>query len=104
MIEVIWEYQVKADYIAEFEKVYAPDGKWTELFKKGKGFVQTRLIRHPDHPNLFLTIDRWESMKDYKAFLSQWKEEYEKLDRQCEGLTEHESCLGTIGAGFNEEE
>jgi len=104
MVTIIWEYVVKTDYIVEFEKIYAPDGKWAELFKKGKGFVRTKLIHQLEQPQLFLTVDEWETMKDYKTFLSQWKEEYEALDKQCERLTERESCLGTCGVGFNDEE
>lgn len=104
MITILWEYQVKADRIAEFEKIYASNGDWAELFKKSKGFLGTKLFHSLEHPQLFTTIDQWESIKDYKAFLSQWKEEYEKLDKECEGLTEHESCLGTFGIGFNDEE
>ena len=104
MITVLWEYHVKADCIAEFEKIYAPNGEWAELFKKGKGFLGTRLIQSSDHPYLFVTVDQWESLNDYKAFLSQWKEEYEKLDRHCSELTERESCLGTFEAGFNDKE
>jgi len=104
MVTIVWEYLVKTDCIAEFEKIYASDGKWAELFKKGKGFVHTRLVHHPDRPNQFLTVDEWESIKDYKAFLSQWQEEYKALDNQCEYLTEHESCLGTFGVSFNDKE
>ena len=104
MITILWEYQVKADRIAEFEKIYAPDGEWAKLFQKSEGFIDTILIHSTDHPELYLTRDRWKSLKDYNLFLSKWKEEYEKLDKQCEGLTERESCLGTFGAGFNDEE
>jgi heme-degrading monooxygenase HmoA len=102
MIKVVWEYLVKAECVDEFEKFYAPDGQWTALFQKGKGFIRTRLIRSQDHPNQFITVDEWESLKEYQAFLVVWKEEYETLDRQSEGLTEHESYLGTFGAGFND--
>jgi len=66
--------------------------------------LPTRLIRSPDHLGRFLTIDQWESLRDYKEFMSQWKEEYEVLDRQCAELTEHEGCLGTFGVGLNDEE
>jgi quinol monooxygenase YgiN len=104
MITIVWEYQVKTNHISEFQKIYASNGKWTELFKKGKGYIGTRLIRSPDHPNLFITIDQWQSVTDYNTFISQWKMEYKKLDQQCQGLTEHESCLGTFGADFNDEE
>jgi heme-degrading monooxygenase HmoA len=104
MVTILWEYQVKAERVAEFEKVYASSGDWAALFQKGRGFLRTKLFHSLEHHQLYTTIDQWESMRDYKMFLSEWKEEYEALDKQCEGLTEHESCLGTFGVGFNDEE
>jgi heme-degrading monooxygenase HmoA len=104
MIAIVWAFQVKADRIAEFERIYAPAGQWAKLFKKGKGFLETRLIQSPDHAQRFVTIDQWETIQDSKTFLALWKEEYETLDRQCEGLTESESRLGIFGDGFNDEE
>lgn len=104
MITVVWEYRVKEDQIAEFIRIYSSEGVWTELFQKGKGFLETKLARSPDHPNLFVTMDQWESQKEYEAFLLEYKTEYEKLDKQCEGLTEHESYIGTFEKGFNDEE
>ena len=104
MVTILWEYQVKPDHIAEFEKIYASDGDWAELFKRGKGFIGTKLFHSLEHPQLYTTIDQWESITDYKTFLSQWKQEYEALDKQYEGLTERESCLGTFGVGFHDEE
>ena len=104
MITILWEYEVKSDRIAEFKKIYAPTGKWAELFEKGKGFLGTRLIQSPDHPYRFTTMDQWESLRDYKTFLAVWKEEYELLDAQCAGLTERESCLGIYGVGSHDEE
>ena len=104
MIAIVWEYQVKPDQIEEFEKRYSSDGAWARLFMKTQGFLGTTLIHSTEHPQLYTTIDQWTSMKDYRNFLSTWKEEYEALDRQCESLTEYENCLGTFGIGFNEEE
>ncbi len=104
MITIVWEYQVKANRLAEFEKIYSSNGAWAELFQKGKGFLKTQLFQSSEHGELYITIDQWESLKDYKAFLAQWKKEYEKLDNQCAELTERESCLGTFGVGFNDEE
>ncbi|HKJ38551.1 MAG TPA: antibiotic biosynthesis monooxygenase [Anaerolineales bacterium] len=104
MINVVWEYRVKEDQIAEFIRIYSSKGIWAELFKKGTGFVETKLTRSPDHPNLFVTIDQWESQKEYDAFLLQYKTEYEKLDKQCDGLTEHESYIGTFQVDINDKE
>jgi len=97
---IIWEYEVQEDRVAEFEKIYAPDGDWAELFKKGAGFLGTELIRSTGHPKRYVTIDRWASSRDYESFRSQWKEEYARLDAQCEGLTQYENCLGSFESRF----
>ncbi len=103
MITILWEYRVKADRTTDFEKIYASNGAWAELFQKGRGFLGTKLFHSMEQPRVYVTIDQWESMKDYKAFLLEWKEEYETLDKQCEGLIEHENCIGTFGVGLNDE-
>ena len=94
MYVIIWEYQVKADRTDEFEQIYHSNGAWEELFRKGTGYISTDLLRHKMHPQKYITLDRWDSAKDYEAFRAQCKKEYETLDAQCEGLTERETLLG----------
>lgn len=94
MYVIIWEYQVKPDKQAEFEKTYAANGAWAELFKKGTGYLGTELLCKADQSLHFLTIDRWESKQAYETFLTHWGNEYQSLDAQCEGLNEQESLLG----------
>jgi len=95
MYIILWEYQVKLEKQAEFEKIYAANGAWAELFKKGTGYLGTELLYKADQPPCFLTIDRWASKQAYETFLTRWAGEYKFLDTQCEGLTEQESLLGT---------
>jgi heme-degrading monooxygenase HmoA len=90
----IWRYRVNAEHSVEFEKIYGVNGVWVELFNKQKGYLGTDLLRDPHDHEQYITIDRWDSLGDYESFLSQWKEEYEALDKQCEGLTEQEMLLG----------
>jgi len=94
MYIIIWEYRIKPEKQAEFENIYATNGVWAELFKKGTGYLGTELICSTELPEQYVTIDRWDSAEDYEAFLSQWNDAYKKLDLMYEGLTEHESCLG----------
>ena len=94
MYVILWEYQVRSENISEFEKIYSPNGAWAELFKRGNGYIGTELFRDVERPQRYITIDRWESVIEYKAFQAQWKKEYEALDAQCEGLTELETLLG----------
>ncbi len=94
MFVVIWEYQVKAERVSDFERIYNSDGHWVDLFRKSDGFLGTELLRDGEDSQRYMTIDRWKSSKDYETFLLQWNAEYATLDAQCEGLTERESLLG----------
>jgi len=94
MYMIIWEYQVKVDHVADFETIYASNGAWAKLFSEGNDFISTELLRDEIHAQRYITIDRWDSVKDYEAFCAQHKEEYETLDSQCSVLTKHETLLG----------
>src|ERR1051326_2241321 len=96
MYTIAWAYRVPPDKQAEFEQAYSSNGAWVELFKKGRGYLGTKLIRTDLLFENYATIDTWETKEDYEAFLIQWKEEYEKLDEQCQQLTETESYLGSF--------
>ena len=94
MYVIIWEYQVKAEHVAEFEEIYSATGAWAELFQRSKDYMGTELLSREGIPYLYITIDRWTSSQAFQAFLSEWKDEYVSLDSQCEGLTEGETLLG----------
>ncbi|MGZ9166552.1 MAG: antibiotic biosynthesis monooxygenase family protein [Anaerolineales bacterium] len=102
MIIIIWEYQVKADRVAEFEHIYSSNGTWAELFRKAQGYQGTELLRDLSDLRHYITIDRWDTAEHYELFLSQRKIEYAELDAQCEGLTERESLAGTWESFFAE--
>ena len=94
MYIIIWEYQVKAERIQEFEEIYSSSGDWAKLFQKSRGYLGTELLYHAREPQHYITVDRWSSPQEYESFLSEWKNEYQLLDAQCEGLTEWETPLG----------
>ena len=96
MYTIVWAYRVPPDREAEFERLYSSNGAWAELFKKSKGYLGTKLIRSDILFENYATIDTWETKDDYEAFLTQWKDEYEKLDEQCQELTESENYLGAF--------
>ena len=94
MYVIIWEYQVKANQLTEFEDIYSAHGLWVKLFRKAEGYQGTELLRDPDQPQHYITIDRWTSSLHYESFLIRWKSEYTAIDAQCESLTEKESLAG----------
>jgi heme-degrading monooxygenase HmoA len=45
-------------------------------------------------PGSYLTIDRWASQEDFRAFRKSHDIDYEALDRSCDALTSRETRIG----------
>ena len=93
----LWEFVVQPSRQAEFERHYAPDGSWVALFRQAPGYLGTQLLQDRSNCLRYLTVDRWTGIKAYREFRARFAEQYEPLDRQCEGLTIHEAPLGEYG-------
>ena len=87
---------------AEFESHYGPDGSWARLFRQSPGYLGTELWHDRVDSLRYVTIDRWASGDAWKEFRARFAADYERLDRECEGLTAREAPLGEFalpGAG-----
>lgn len=94
MIEVLYRYHVHPAQQAAFRQAYGPKGPWARLFGEAPGFVRTRLFAHRAEPNVFVTIDVWESKTEYDRFRSERAQEYGRLDRELHLLYLEELLLG----------
>jgi len=93
---IVWEFRVKAGKRREFEQVYGPSGAWAKLFRNGKGFIRTELIRNLETARRYLTIDVWDSRETYLRFKRENRAAYGVIDEKCESLTEAERLIGTF--------
>jgi len=93
---IIWEFRIRPGVEAEFVGQYGPEGAWARLFRKSDGYIRTELVRDVIVERRFLTLDYWKSEEDFDQFRNQHLAEYERLDRQFEGLTEQETRLGSL--------
>lgn len=96
----IWEYRIESGREEEFEQHYAPNGSWAVLFRQSPGYIETLLLKDRYDPLHYLTIDRWQSEEQYRAFIAAFSREYVELDQQCEELTTHEISLGEFAEPF----
>jgi hypothetical protein len=88
---IVWQFRVPARQRRAFERVYGPEGPWGQLFRMGKGYVSTELLRDRETAGRYLTTDRWES----RSFChSRSISEYKSLDDKCAKLTTSEALLG----------
>src|SRR3982750_1066603 len=92
----VWEFRVPSERADNFRELYGPDGAWAQLFRRETGFLGTELLHSITHPNIYLTLDRWDSPEAWAAFLRAWGDDYSALDRSCAGLTVAEGEIGTF--------
>jgi len=93
---IAWEFRVRQDKLVEFEKKYGPEGAWARFFRGSAGYIRTELVRDVAIDFRYLTLDYWKSEEEFKRFREQNLAEYERLDKEFEGLTESETRLGAF--------
>jgi heme-degrading monooxygenase HmoA len=74
VIALVFSYEVRDR--DEFERVYGPDGEWSQFFAGARGYIGTELLRDVETPGRYLVIDRWESADAYNAFAHEHRDEY----------------------------
>jgi len=96
MFVVVWQFEIAEEKIAAFEASYGPAGTWAQLFRTSPQYLGTELLRDAYIPGAYLTIDRWASEEDFRAFRREHDPEYESLDRECDALTTRETRIGAF--------
>lgn len=96
MVRIVWEFVVKRERVADFERSYGPEGDWAQFFRKGRGYRRTELQKVSGTPGTYRTVDVWDSKADFEAFKSEHAAEYATIDRRFENMTERESFIGSF--------
>jgi heme-degrading monooxygenase HmoA len=94
MFVVVWQFEIAEDKVQDFEAAYGPGGSWAQLFRHSPHYLGTELLRDAYIPGAYLTIDRWASEDDFRAFRKSHDRDYETLDRICDPLTSRETRVG----------
>jgi|SRR5467141_3689509 len=94
MFVALWEYEVKPGCEERFENAYGPAGEWARLFRSDSNYHETRLLRDPLGPAIYLTLDFWNSREAYEQFMAAHKNEYRALDAAAEELASKERRIG----------
>jgi heme-degrading monooxygenase HmoA len=94
MFVALWEYEVKPGSEKRFEEAYGPVGGWARLFRSDSNYCETRLLRDPVRPAIYVTLDFWNSREAYEQFMAAHKDKYKMLEAAGEGLTSKERRIG----------
>ena len=96
MFVVVWQFEIVEEKVSAFEAAYGPEGAWAQLFRTSPHYLGTELLRDAYIPGGYVTIDRWVSEGDFRAFRKDHDDEYEILDRACDALTNRETRIGAF--------
>ncbi len=99
MYRLVWEFDAKPERVAEFEKVYSPEGRWTTFFRLSPDYLGTELYKNSADPHRFVTVDLWRSRAAYDGFRKANADAYAGLDNWCRQLLVHERMLGVTDDG-----
>ena len=93
---IVWEFRVRRERESEFVQKYGPEGAWARFFRGSAGYYRTELLKDVAETDRYLTLDFWQTEEEFERFRSENRAEYERLDREFEGLTEEETRLGAF--------
>ena len=94
MFVALWEFEVKPGCEEKFEKVYGEEGAWAKLFLRDSLYRGTRLVKDVERERVYLTLDFWETREAYEKFRKESAVQYQRIDKECEGMTVAEKRIG----------
>lgn len=101
MLVRVWEYEVVADCVADFESAYGADGDWAQLFATESGFRGTTLYRSVAASQRYLTVDLFTDVAAWQRLLRDQGDAYGRLDALTADLTSRETELVAADTGDN---
>lgn len=93
---VIWEFVVRPEHVAEFERHYSGSGTWAKLFGEDPAYKETILLRDSRTPGRYVTTDIWQDEHSYLAFKERSAVRYHELDDAFAAFTEQETLIGSF--------
>lgn len=92
----IWRFRVSPEKVEQFREVYGSEGEWALLFGREIGYLGTELLQSTTEPDIFITMDTWDSTEAWAAFLRAWGDDYMALDHRTQSLTVSEREMGAF--------
>ena len=78
------------------QQAYSGSGHWARLFEQAQGYRGTVLLRPCEAGDWWLTIDRWDTLRDFEAFQDDFGVQYRGLDKELEGVAGEEMFVGAF--------
>jgi hypothetical protein len=85
----------------DFEKIFGPEGIWSELLRRSGEYLRTDCKLETETRQHYMVFDYWRTHQGFEDFRVQHKPEYELFNRliASESLVERETLLGSFYIG-----
>jgi heme-degrading monooxygenase HmoA len=93
---IVWQFRIRQGKEQEFIEHYGPEGSWARFFRRSGGYLRTELARDVADRLRFFTLDYWQTEEEFNGFRERNLAEYQRLDKEFEGMTEKEIRLGAF--------
>lgn len=98
MIAIVWQFDVKAEREAEFERFYGADGEWTAVNRHTRSYLGTSFLRDQNLPQRYLVIEYWSEMIVYEQHKAYRTDAIAKLESRREELVDAVTPIGVFTA------
>ena len=98
MVAVVWQFDIKPEMTAEFERLYGADGDWTKLSRRSRSFLGCSFLRNIGVDSRYLLVEYWGEMVVYEKHQADFSDEIESLERERERIVERMETVGVFTA------
>jgi heme-degrading monooxygenase HmoA len=96
MFVILWEFEVKPGSEPAFERAYGAQGDWVHLFQTDPHYRTTYLLKDSSRPQIYFTMDLWDSETTYENFKNINLQAYQALDLATGELTLRERFIAAF--------
>jgi quinol monooxygenase YgiN len=82
VVAVVWQFEVREDRQAEFERFCGADGDWTKLSRRSRSFLGSSFLKDLAQPTRYLLVEYWSEMVVYERHRADFEREVAALEQR----------------------
>jgi hypothetical protein len=98
VVAVVWQFDIRPETAADFERLYGADGEWTKLSRRSRSFLGSSFLRDIGSDSRYLLVEYWGEMVVYEKHLADFSDELHLLEKERERLVERIETVGVFTA------
>ena len=98
MVAVVWQFDIRPEMAADFERLYGADGDWTKLSRRSRSFLGSSFLRDIGTESRYLLVEYWGEMVVYEKHLADFGDELHALETERERLVDRMETIGVFTA------